>query len=461
MEVFIKNCNSIDEANIHIEEGILNIKFGVNGTGKSTIASAIRLKCTNEADLKELTPFKLQEINPDSIKPEVSGIDAISSVAVFNESYINQFVFKKDELISNSFEIFIKNEDYNEKIEEIERIVSSIKETFNSNQEIDQVISDLSELSGCFGSSKSGYSAAGAIAKGLGKGNKIENIPEGLEPYSQFLKSDKNTKWIRWQITGNEFIDISESCPYCTSPTEEKREQIKRVSNEFDAKSIEHLIKVLAVVERLEKYFSDAAKDNIYQITKNKIGLSQEEITYLKQVKEQVDTLRDKLLTLKEITFFTFQDVDTVIEKITLLKINLDLLPLLESADTIDIVKQLNGSLDEVLKKAGLLQGRVNQQKASIQKTIKERKDEINNFLKNAGYKYNVEIIGDAQEYKLKLLHRDLSQAVVGGDQYLSYGEKNAFSLVLFMYECLSSSPDLIVLDDPISSFDNRDRRGR
>lgn len=32
--------------------------------------------------------------------------------------------------------------------------------------------------------------------------------------------------------------------------------------------------------------------------------------------------------------------------------------------------------------------------------------------------------------------------------------EKNAFSIVLFMYECLTRKPDLVVLDDPISSFD-------
>jgi len=454
MDVTIMNCNSIDEADIHIEEATLNIKFGINGVGKSTISNAIKIKCSDEARLAELTPFKFQENNPDNITPEVSGIDSISSVAVFNESYIDQFVFKQDELISNSFEIFVKNEEYNRKLEEIERIVSSIKDTFDSNQDIDQVISDLTELSGCFGKSKGGYSAASSIGKGLGKGNKIENVPEGLEPYSEFLKSDVNTKWIKWQITGNDFIEISENCPYCTSPTEDKQEQIKRVSSEFDAKSIEHLTKVLGVVERLEKYFSDEAKGNIYQITRNKVGLSKEEITYLKQVKEQVDTLRDKLLTLKGITFFTFEDVDKVIEKIESLKIKLDLLPLLNSEDTKNIIDKLNGSLDEVLDKAGQLQGQVNMQKEGIRKTIDERKEEINDFLKYAGYKYSVEISGDSRDYKLKLLHQDWSQAVAGGGQHLSYGEKNAFSLVLFMYECLSNSPDLIVLDDPISSFD-------
>lgn len=37
----IKNCNCISEANISIQEGELNINYGPNGTGKSSISEAI------------------------------------------------------------------------------------------------------------------------------------------------------------------------------------------------------------------------------------------------------------------------------------------------------------------------------------------------------------------------------------------------------------------------------------
>ena len=57
MEVLVKNCNSIDNAGVHIEEATLNIKFGVNGTGKSTISSAIQFKCSDVARFVELIPF--------------------------------------------------------------------------------------------------------------------------------------------------------------------------------------------------------------------------------------------------------------------------------------------------------------------------------------------------------------------------------------------------------------------
>ncbi|CAC9646855.1 hypothetical protein [uncultured Gammaproteobacteria bacterium] len=454
MELKIKNCNSIDEASISIFDGVLNIKYGVNGVGKSTIAKAIELSVSDDSRLNELTPFKLVENNPDNTSPEIDGVEAISSVSVFNDTYINKFVFKQDELIQNSFEIFIKNEEYKNKITEIENITADIKNAFSSNNELDEIINDLSELSGCFGKSKTGYSAAGSIGKGLGKGNKIENIPDGLESYSEYLRSDQNTKWIKWQVMGNTFIDISNNCPYCTSSTEEKKEDIKRVSVEYDAKSIEHLIKVLSVVERLDKYFSDDCRNNIFEITKNKIGLSEEKIAYLRQVKEQIDLLKDKLVALKNMTFFTFEEVEKVIDKIGSLKIKLDLLPFLNADETKKIVDVLNESLDSVLEQAGRLQGEVNKQKEGIRKTIETYKTEINDFLQYAGYKYCIDIKGDAQEYKMKLLHNDMSNSVSSGNQHLSYGEKNAFSLVLFMYECLSNNPDFIILDDPISSFD-------
>lgn len=79
----------------------------------------------------------------------------------------------------------------------------------------------------------------------------------------------------------------------------------------------------------------------------------------------------------------------------------------------------------------------------------------INNFLKNAGYSYQVALVEDKfNQHKLKLIHNDLSDEISDAQSHLSYGEKNAFALILFMFHALKEKPDLIVLDDPISSFD-------
>lgn len=455
MEIVIKNCNNIDHARISLEPGRLNVKYGPNGTGKSTIAKAIELCSKEGGNLASLKPFKYRtKAQAEHPVSAVEGTQDFAVVSVFNEDYINQFVFKQDEIVKNSFDIFIRNADYDKKMSEIENLVAEIRETFKKSQDIEEVIKDLNDLSDSFGKSQTGFSKAGRIGKGLGNGNKLEHIPPKLTPYSAFIKSDSNVNWIKWQIAGNEFLKISEDCPYCTSPTEDKRDTILAVSQEYDAKSIEHLMALQTIISKLGRYFNPETLENIQKIVRNEAGPKKEEITFLVGVKGQVDTLREKLSDAKEISFFSLRDVDKVQKRIEELKIDLAMLPCLVAADTKAIVEKVNACLDAVLGKAGALQGEINKQKKGIELAISQYRDEINRFLRFAGYKYSIDIPADANSYKMKLKHHDFDDYVENGALYLSYGERNAFSIVLFMYECLTKNPDLIVLDDPISSFD-------
>lgn len=142
------------------------------------------------------------------------------------------------------------------------------------------------------------------------------------------------------------------------------------------------------------------------------------------------------------------------LKKINELKIDLDLVPVLKSTATEQIISPLNDSLEELLQKVGELKGKINIQKRSIIDKIDKYKMDINEFLKYAGYKYIIDIQEVNDQYKLRLQHLDITSFVENGNQHLSYGEKNAFALMLFMYDCLSKNPNLIILDDPISSFD-------
>ncbi|MGB2926430.1 MAG: hypothetical protein WBB82_14095, partial [Limnothrix sp.] len=298
-------------------------------------------------------------------------------------------------------------------------------------------------------------SKASSINKGLGKGNKIHNIPPALDVYSDFLRCNNNVKWIKWHINGNNFTDFSEVCPYCTSTIDDKKDTISLIGKEYDAKSIEHLNKIIEVIENLNQYFNQEVQEKLTLIAQNSNGLSEEGITYLKVIKLESDTLCSKLKRLKEISFFSFQDIVNAKEFIESLKIEIGLFSHLNSSETDEIITQVNESLDSVLDEIGILQGEIANQKKNIQKTIDKNKSNINDFLKEAGYQYYVEVENDLEEYKVRLKHKDSTKTISHGTQHLSFGEKNAFALVLFMYECLKSNPDLIILDDPVSSFDN------
>lgn len=118
--ITIKNCNSIVEANITIKRNSLNVKHGANGVGKSTIAKALLANATGQG-LQDLLPFKHRQVE-DLAPQTILGADGINKVLVFNEDYVSQFVFQEDEVVKNSFEIFINTPEYRKGIAELETI---------------------------------------------------------------------------------------------------------------------------------------------------------------------------------------------------------------------------------------------------------------------------------------------------------------------------------------------------
>lgn len=456
VRITIKNCNNIDCAEISIIKGSLNIKYGPNGLGKSTIAKAIVSQIRGDGTLNAIIPFKNRGKN-DAENPKVEGVDDLKSALVFDEEYVNQFVFQQDEVIKNSFDIFIKTPEYVSTMEEIECLFAGIKKAFADNTEIEQATKDLKELREAFGNSKTGAIPKNSkVHKAFGSGNKIDNVPESLKPFETFIKSQEPSKWIAWQIKGNEFLKLGDTCPYCSTglPEEPQKETALAVAKEYDATAIGHLNALKAVIERLGEYFSVKCRENLEKVTKAKIELTAQEQGFLSGLKTDIDALIEKLEGLRTISFFSLRDVDEIDKKIKLLKIDLGMIDKLDSEETRKVTDPINAQLEELINKVGTLKGSINKHKAKIEEAIKENQKSINSFLKSAGYKYSVKIIPEPDSYKMKLIHNDLNEHIELASKHLSYGEKNAFALVLFMHQVLSEKPDMIVLDDPISSFD-------
>ncbi|EMK6682837.1 AAA family ATPase, partial [Vibrio parahaemolyticus] len=454
MQIDIANCNNIDRARLNIEKGKLNIKFAPNGTGKSTIAKAL-IYHTDDEKLADLVPFKLRSENPENLKPEVHITPELNSVLCFNEAYVSQFTFQSDELLSNSFDIFIRTDAYIETEKEIEAIVQDIKNMFADNIELETLITNLKELGATFKLTKTGISKSSTGMKGLSAGNKIEHIPNGLEVYQPFIRSPNNVSWIDWQTKGQkEFSELSDSCPFCSSDTQDKKEQIQKVGQEYDKTVIKNLVGIISIIDKLGDYLSEDTKQKLTTITSLPEGLEKEHEQFLSEIKTQIDTLIEKLELLKTLNGFDFKQGEKVNEKLDKFKLDLQFFSIIDSEKTQAAIMSINKSIDEVSKQAGILQGKINIQRSGMQKLIAKHQTDINNFLSYAGYKYAVEISGEDDKSRLKLRHVDHDEFVSGGNQHLSFGERNAFAIVLFMYECLAKKPDLIVLDDPISSFD-------
>lgn len=203
IQIEIKNCNNIDSAVILLAQRKLNIKFAPNGTGKSTIAKAMLLGAKGDQNLlNDLMPFKLRKDNPESKQPEVMGAEALRNIMCFNEECVSKFVYKPEELLSNSFDILIRTDAYKQKEQEIEALVSNIKQLFFGNQELETLIATLKEMGRAFKLSKTRLDKKSTGMKGLSVGNKIQHIPLGLESYTPFIQSQNSVNWIDWHTKG-------------------------------------------------------------------------------------------------------------------------------------------------------------------------------------------------------------------------------------------------------------------
>ncbi|HBE7181924.1 hypothetical protein ACRW63_00500 [Escherichia coli] len=388
----IKNCNSIESAEIRINKGTLNIKYGPNGLGKSSIAKAILASVSDDGTLQKLKPFKHRAF-AGQFDPSVVGVEDIKSVLVFDDAYVSQFAFQRDEVLKNSFEIFIKTDDFLAAMQEIEGLFQGIKAAFDGNENLGNAISDLKELRDAFGVTKTGaLSKSSKGYKAFGSGNKIANIPEHLKPFEEFIKSDQPATWIAWQTKGNSFLELSDNCPYCSSSFQgtDKKDVAQAVAKEYDSKSVEHLSALQAIIARLGKYFDDACRESLEKITKSKVELSLEETNFLSALRGDVETLIAKLEGLQSISFFALRDVEKIEDEISKLRIDLGLLGRLNSADTKSVVDPVNAKLQELAEKVGELKGKINKHKKLIERTVAENQDGINGFLKSAGYKYSV-----------------------------------------------------------------------
>jgi len=459
MQIIVENCNNIDHGEIEIKENRLNIKHAINGTGKSTIAKSI-VAAVNDAqrksskELAQLQPYKLKDDKKN--KSIVKGCEEIKNILIFDEKYINEVAFQPDELVKGSFEIFIRGEDYEKGMQEIDALTLQMKNTLNGDEDISGLLRDFDEIIAAFGKEvKQGIHASSAMSQAFKEGNNVANIPEGLELFKNFIQHNENYKWVNWQHQGASFIDIGSDCPYCATDATAKKEVIKKVSEIYKPKAIENLNKIVTAFQHLEQYFSEDTRKRILGFISKIQGYTDDESDYLLEIKAQIVRLRERFIQARSLGFSSLKEVDKVLNAIENQFIQLDNFPHLKSEATRAKVEIINKELEKLQKVAGDLQGKVARQKKLIQKLVEDHGDKINQFLKSAGYNYHVFLKEETNgEYRLKLEPDNIQGEVTEVKNRLSFGERNAFALVLFMFQALKQKADLIILDDPISSFD-------
>lgn len=453
LAISITDCNSIAEAQITLRRGALNIKYGPNGIGKSTIARALVLNANGGDALQELLPFKHRQGN-SGIKPTLVGADEIKSVLVFDETYVSQFVFQPDEVVKNSFEIFINTPEYQAGVKELEDIFDDLKQMFVENEALDEVIAGFVELRNAFTVTKSGGIAKTSRGfKALGMGGRLATIPKPLSGFEGFLRSDDPAGWLSWQSKGKLYLEISDNCPFCSVPNVDKKTAV-HVSQVYESAAVKNMSALRLVIDKLAGFFVPERLAQLRRITTSLEELSPEQDQFLANLRGQVETLLEKFTALKRVSFVSLRDEPDVENAMRSLKIDLELLDALNSEGTQSVVRDMNERLDNVGQRINEIKKRVGIQKTHVARSIARNQEEINEYLRSAGYKYTVRIESSGDAYRMIFEHQDAPGHLEAAGSHLSYGERNAFAMVLFMHQVRREAPDLVVLDDPVSSFD-------
>ena len=471
MKISIENCNNIDKGEIEIVPNTLNIKYANNGTGKSTIAKAIHAfakQGTKDAEKEQesLIPYKYADLSrkeKEKNKPIVSGLEEIHHVEIFNDEYVNQFLFVKDKtskkevLINDSFSIFVKTPEYDANMKKISGQLQQITQDIQNNKKLESIIHLFENFRDKGGKGKEIGDKA-KIYKAFNTGNMLANIAPQFKEYENFLQNRtdyNNVKWVKWASDGQSFFSDDHTCPLCRSKDQQQNlKTIEDISSSFPQDSLEELTEILNIFEEIKDYLDENSQIYLKRLATEANALDKDILTKLSSIRTDVIKGLESLTKVKSLTPSSIDDIDNLISDVVSKRINFAGTALNGKLMN-EIVKEINSQLDDVYNNAKAIKEDIDQQKQLIENTVETNKKNINAFLRNAGYNYQVEIEqknGSANIY-LKSLD-SAGTTIKTAREHLSYGERNAFAMVLFMYSAIRNNPDLIILDDPISSFD-------
>jgi len=446
----VSNCNNIKNAELQLRKNYLNIRYAMNGTGKSTIARAVEIR-SKDGDLSILEAFGCDG------KPACELSEDIQ-VLLFNEEYVDRYVLQKSEVMPNSFEVFVKNPDYEELKKVIDERLKHIHIDLSENEDVQTILATGNYARSNFKFNKDGTLRQTPRVKSLAQSGKVFNLPKELIKFQRLWDKEDKVKWVGWKNEGSSY-DGNEICPFCAMNLGENYDDEKRIfTSSYQESNVKHILEMLSYLDKLKEFMNEDESEVLYKCIKE--TKDEPTVTYcIELFCKELDLLVNKIERVQGFNSFQVdrKDISNLERELNNLKMDISILRLFRSQRVEKITDFINEQIDAVLKKVDLLKSEMGQMKGLIIDTMNNAIEDINDFLATAGINYEFEITTTLEETSKTILKYKAEQPVEVTDikQHLSWGERNAFALVLFMHDALSKNPDLIILDDPVSSFDS------
>ncbi len=452
-EITINNCNNVSAAKIKVHRNCLNIKFAPNGTGKSTIAKATYF-AGNEKSLSELHSYGSKE------NPSFSSDKPLGKVLIFDEDFVNTFVFIENEVIGKSFEIFIKTPSYDERLQIVNNRLRDLKIDIGKDDELVSLLSTFTDLTTKIQFNNDRTIKNNPFFKSLISKQHLRKIPQNLQKFKPFFETTYTVEWVDWKNKGFEF-DESGKCPFCTEKfVPDYQKEKETFTSTYSKASVKNLKDFLDYFKTLEEYLT-VDKNQLLNDCITSITDEHQIRIIITQFMLDIEYLKSQLSEIVNFDSYRIEseEISKLGNKLIEMKINPKVLNMICSKKTLDIIGRVNAKIDSLLKEANEVKKEIGALKGVIQALANSAKKDINGFLESAGINYElvIEVISE-NDSRTILKYKDRQRnnfEVEKIKKHLSWGERNAFALVLFMHYSISQNPNLIILDDPISSFDS------
>jgi hypothetical protein len=452
ISVKISNCNNVSDAEITLLPDTLNIKYAMNGTGKSTVAKAIKLVAAG-SDLSSLRTFG------EVLDPSCQVLPPFGNVLLFDEEFVSNIVFQESEVIQNAFEIFIKTPEYEEKQRLINEGLKEIHIDTTSNREYGKLILTGQDILRKFTKTNDNKLKKTGLIKSLISSESIFQLPEQIKKFQPLMDKDYKVDWVGWKNEGNKFDD-NDICPFCTTELPGSYPEEKKIfADSYTKSNVKNIREMFIYFESVSEYMDIEKREIMFRCVRE----TKDEETVILWVNRFYSDLEFLVGKIEKVINFNSYDVNQsqisgLAEQLSALIIDPNPLEIFNNIKTIGLIDELNTRIKNVISEAEKLKQDIGNLKGLIGSSVTKAVKDINEFLEMAAIDYALEIRHESEaDTKTVLKYKCRGNDVVNVEnikRHLSWGERNAFALVLFMHYALSQRADLIILDDPISSFD-------
>ena len=452
MKLILKNVGSIEQGEIHIEEGRFNIKYATNGTGKSSFARFLKAFIeSNEVEKNKFIPLGTEK------EPSLSfDIAAPRSCMLFNEDYINSYLFQSEDVLNNTIRLIRLTPEVSQAMNDYDVSVAGIRNAIN-NPAIEGFIRKIDEISATLKLNEKGnIHGSCKLAKATKNGANVLHPNSDTVNFGPNIESPNSPLWYKWHSDGEQYA-IS-CCPYCGQKLPHNfntiKSALKTIFEQTDAKNNVQIRSQLTDVSTylirhsgLDCLLSTTSKPSkkIYTNAINEI--------------KTLDTIRQKITKAHRLDPFELRRMNTVTFVNNLRELSIDS-SCISDDDFKDAIKVYNDQLATIVNAATAFQDAVQKCDIAISKAVKNFNKYINDYLSRCGIPYSFVIEQNDSEHARAKLIKNMADctSVDVPNGTLSYGEKNCLCLALFAIDVCQHNPEIVILDDPVSSFDNGKR---